>query len=297
LDKKGALAPDQLVIIVGAIAALVILILILVTAQGSFLNTNFVSTTSCWASNGLQCGGGLFAAIPSLCTFEVEEEPVDEERLAEMLRDTYWMYHRAECDYGRKEVYPVYSFAVEDDLNLTELIVFMATHNRGKSIDEIKYSDLNYIEENTVGNTICFDNVYFDEEKDFSFDAKKTYFIHYFDMPKDNEDKDDKIMVTADPDFDLLHLEDILFPEQDGSVFMQYLSVVAEKKSFKEVGIDLLKRQINIIPVVGQIYMSYKIINKGSLIIGNINEADTVKYRCLVYGIPIEGETEIELNE
>ncbi|MFH1972834.1 MAG: hypothetical protein ABIJ18_05135 [archaeon] len=289
MDKKGELAPDQLVIIVGALVTLVILILILVTAQSSFLNLNFVSTTSCWASNGLKCGGGVFSFTPNMCAFGVEEEPVDEARLAEMLRDTYWMYHRAECDFGRKEVYTVYSFSPNEEMDIGSLLNHMSSNNRGKPVDSISNSDLDYIEENTVGNTICFDEEDFNQENDFSFDLDKVYFIHYFDIDK-SKDFDDKIIVSSDSNFDILYWEDVVFPEQDGKWYQRLWALTKQQISLKKVR----NVAVSLIPVAGGPIVIGEDI---SVIYGKINDADCVNCRCLVYGIPIEGDIKIETNE
>jgi len=213
--KKGQQSMDQMAIIIAAIVGLVVILLIYTASTGSFLNFDFFSETACWGSNGVRCGGGAFTLIPNLCTTEKIDEPIKtEEDLAEMLRTTYYMYHQSTCDFNNigGQVYTVYFFELEKEMEISSLMAYLFEHNRGKEELDITKTDISYLEENTEGNTLCFDSR---KIKDFKLEKETTYYIHYWDRDTLTSDKGDRIIITEDANIITARdeLEDMFIPE------------------------------------------------------------------------------------
>ena len=141
-----------------------------------------------------------------------EEKPVEitEEKFAELLRDTKWMFKEGECDFGNAhdEFYPVYAFIPnEDGIALDEYLRDSTKNNKGRTSTFAK-SDYNYIESNTEGQGICFDLEDSGIQNNI-LTPGETYYIQYFD-DQPAHTIGDKILVSSDPNFDNDHLWNIL---------------------------------------------------------------------------------------
>lgn len=215
-DNKKGEAPAFNVIIY-AVLGLVFLgmfIAILIALQDDLLSAETWQQGACMLTNTLDCNGGIFTATPSLCSLEILEEPIDEEKFASLLRATYWMYKRGECDFGIQEdtVYPVYAFTVEDTIDLEKFLNSLTQRKDGelqKKDFKIQYSDLAYLEEGTAYQTLCFDTG--DEEGIANKKLVKDtqYYIIYYDDASQlvagilsDREKSDAILISDDPTFD-----------------------------------------------------------------------------------------------
>jgi hypothetical protein len=214
-SHKAQQSMEQIAIVIAAIVGLVVILLIYSASSASFLNFDFFSETACWGSNGVRCGGGIFTLVPNLCTIE-KVEIESEEDLANALRTTYYMYHQSTCDFNNigGQVYTVYYFNMEEEIDISKFMGYLFEHNRGKEELDVSKTDIAYLEENTVGKTICFDMRY-DEIKNYTLKADQTYYVHYWDRDTLFSDKGDRIMITRDAHMTTTQeqLEDTFIPE------------------------------------------------------------------------------------
>lgn len=201
--KKGAISFETIIGLIILLASAVVIIFGIIFAIQGQLTTDFVGSTSCMWSNTAKCGGGLmYDVVPNLCpAITAIEEPVDVEEFTMLLRDAYWMYKKGECDFGTTidEVYPVYYFTPEEDIDLTKFFEYILKNNKGNPVESVEFSDYNYLEENTEGQTLCFDT----EDKNiksFILAKGEPYYIMYYDSQE--ETIDDLILITSEPDFD-----------------------------------------------------------------------------------------------
>ena len=192
--------------IFAAVLGLVFLVMfigIIIALQGDLLTKETAVQTGCWLTNTVKCTGGVFSAMPSLCTLETLEDSVDTPKLADLTRDTWWMYKENTCDMGSSadEIYPVYAFTPKDDIPLPDLIAYSLTHNRGKSVSE-ENSDYAYLETNTEGQSICFDKSNENSAiSNLKLEGGQLYYILYYDDQIPSEEGD-KILITENPNFD-----------------------------------------------------------------------------------------------
>jgi len=284
--KRGAL-PEKAPMIIAALVGMVVILFIYIAAKGAF-NIGFVTTTSCWLSNGVKCGGGAMTFMPNLCTFEVVEEPVDNYELAELLRDTYWMYHRSKCDFTNtgQNVFLVFSFSPKEELSVEEFIVHLTKYNRGDPVEDLAFSDFNYIEENTIGNTICFDDGSDSLLLDHTFSPEEEYFIYYYDNQKQKEE-DDKIIVTSNPNYDIFKVGDIIFPEQEGGFLQKAWGGKWEAAKNYGTYLGLL-----LFPPAGLAYGAHQGVKGVNLAISEARTTDNPKSNCIVYGVLPQSEFE-----
>ncbi|MAG78705.1 hypothetical protein CL616_05060 [archaeon] len=268
--KKGAASMEQITILLAAIAGLIVILLIYTSASGSFLNFDFFSSTSCWASNGIKCSGGAFTFVSSLCSPQKIDEPIDQEQLASLLRDTYYMYHRSECDLNNigGELYVTYFFEVDQEISISSFIAYLFENNRGEPEKDMAKTDIAYLEENTQGNTLCFDTNY-DEIADFKLKPKKTYYIHYWD--RDSllyPNQGDRIIITRDSNIITTQdiLEDTFINVGSAAILPGVLGLGAVIITSASSGYSAVEKLAS-----GQIMIVNKYYNK----------------KCLEYGIPI----------
>jgi len=206
--KKKGQAP-QFNLIIAAVLGLVFLaffIAILIAARGETLNAEFFQQLGCWSTNTIKCGGGAFSGLPSLCTLQTVEEPVDVAKLADLTRDTWWMYKQGECDYGTAidEVYHVYAFKADKDLTLQSFFAQILQNSRGEPVgDAVERSDYAFLESGSLAQTLCFDKS--DEKSsiatDLTLESGKPYYIIFYDDQPETE-TGDMILISANPSFD-----------------------------------------------------------------------------------------------
>ena len=198
--------------VVLGLSFLVIFIILMTQTQGSVLNVEFVEQYGCWLSNGIKGGGGLFTWFPTLCSFNIIEDPLTTKEFSRYIRNTWWMYHKGQNDYGAAydEVYPVYAFTLEEDLPLEDYFQYILAHNNGKAVTDIVYSDYNYLEEHSPALTLCFDSTS-PTIGNMVLEAEKPYYILYYDDQElIGESLYDQILITEDPGFDRNHFEQVL---------------------------------------------------------------------------------------
>lgn len=194
--------------IVAVLIALVVISGITIVARAEVLGKEFPHEVACRIGNIVKCSGGLSSLVQSSCPFKTIEEPLDEEQLARLLTGTWWMYHAGTCDFGAAgdEVYLAYVFSVKEDIDLEKFLNEELAAKKGGDEVDITKSDYTYLEENTAGQTICFDtnDAGIGEGKLL---AGKPYYLSYLDDQellefKTFQYKQDRILISSDPEFD-----------------------------------------------------------------------------------------------
>jgi hypothetical protein len=158
--------------------------------------------------------------MPNLCAFETLEEPLDEEGLALVMRDTWWMYKEGTCDFGAAadDVYPVYAFEPKEDLSIATFLSNIISTSRTRPVDDIEKSDYNYFEANTEGQTLCFD-MESDGIEELTLEKDETYFIMYYDDQElIGQSYGDRILISTDPSFDKGWAENMITAGAVGAV-------------------------------------------------------------------------------
>lgn len=195
-SKKGEAPISVTTGVILAVIFLVVVLAILLVAKTSFLNAEQIQQTNCWASNTIKCNGGLFHAIPNLCDFNTVDNVDTVKKLAQIIRDTWWMYKQGSCDFSTLGgvSYPIYAFTPKEDINLQDFFQAIMSTNRGVEADII-HSDYNYLEQNTKDNTLCFDTADAGIGQ-HRLSKGKLYYLLYYDGYSD------KISITSNPEFD-----------------------------------------------------------------------------------------------
>ena len=177
---------------------------IIIVSQGDLLTKETATQTGCWLTNSIKCTGGVFASIPTLCTPETVDDPIDTAKLASLTRETWWMFKENTCDLGNvvDKIYPVYAFTPKEDMSLVDFTAYTLTHNSAGQIVSGDKSDYAYLETNTPGQTICFDKSKEDSAiSNLKLEKGKVYYILYYDDQPIKEEGD-KILITDNPKFD-----------------------------------------------------------------------------------------------
>ena len=209
-DTSGAFW--VIISVVLGLSFLVIFIILMTQTQGSILNVEFVEQYGCWLSNGIKGGGGAMTWFPTLCSFNIIEDPLTKTEFSKYIRNTWWMYHKGQNDYGAAygEVYPVYAFSLQEDMPLEDYFQYILAHNNGKTITDMIYSDYNYLEEDSPGLTLCFDSTSA-TIGNMILEAEKPYYILYYDDQElFGKSYHDQILITEDPSFDRNYFENML---------------------------------------------------------------------------------------
>lgn len=157
--KKGEIEMSTLVATIAILAGALIIGSIVWVAVGG-ITTEGLRKYGCWASNGFKSSNILFkATLPSACEIFNEKEPINEERLAAIMKEAWWMYGKGDWDYnlGDDHEMMVFYFTVEHDIDLKNFLYdYMPSHSDGNLVDDLSKSDFRYIEEGSQGATICF---------------------------------------------------------------------------------------------------------------------------------------------
>jgi hypothetical protein len=201
-SDKGQGLPWKLILtLITGLAGLLILIGA-IGVMAAFLTPNFFSQSGCWMSNTLKCGGGVLSgALPDFCQLEVIEVGADMERFSTIVRDTWYQYKQGECDFGitGDEIYVAYAFTPEEDISLADYFDYILNHNRGEEVQDVIYSDYNYLEANTPGLSMCFDNSD-NNIKNFNLKSGEIYYVSFYDNQEENIN--DMILISSEPNFD-----------------------------------------------------------------------------------------------
>lgn len=205
-NKRGeALALNVIIKIVLGLVFLGLFFAIILALKDDLLSAETWQQGGCMLTNTVKCQGGIFSDMPSLCSLETIEDPIDTTKLADITRDSYWMYKKGTCDFGNAvdEVYPVYAFAPKNDISLDAFFNDLVKKSRGKEVS-IEYSDYAYLEQNTKGQTICID-AQAKGVNDKKLSKNEIYYLLYYDDQElfDGESYGDRIIITSDPSFDL----------------------------------------------------------------------------------------------
>ncbi len=189
---------------------------VLVAVQTDALNEETAAQTGCWLTYSLQCGGGIFSSISSLCSLEIIEDPINTEKLADLTRATWWMFKEGSCDLDivEDDLYLAYSFTPIEDISIPAFMDYLAKNNRGNPIDKVENSDYAYLETNTPEPTLCFNSKSTGIEQDILVAGEIYYLIFYDDVSFVGEEyisePSDALLISNDPDFDKGHFEDII---------------------------------------------------------------------------------------
>jgi hypothetical protein len=156
--KKGEIEMSTIVAIIALLAgALIIGSIVWVSVGG--ITTDGLRKYGCWASNGFKSSNILFkATLPSACEIFNMEQPANEEQLAAMMKEAWWMYGKGDWDYGSGDSERmVFYFSVEQDIDLMKFLYgYMPSHSDGMLTEDLTKSDYRYIEQGSQGATICF---------------------------------------------------------------------------------------------------------------------------------------------
>src|SRR3989339_804033 len=203
-NKKGeAPAFNMIIYAVLGLVFLGMFIAVLIALQDDLLSAETWQQGGCMLTNTVKCSGGIFSGMPSLCFLETREEPIDQEKFASLLRRSYWMFKRGECDISMQvdTVYPVYAFQLSEDINIADFINSLTIRKDGeiKPYIDITKSDLAYIESGTYYQTLCFDTG--DEEgiANGKLLKEKQYYILNYDDPTFDKDAFENFLSTNTP--------------------------------------------------------------------------------------------------
>ena len=213
--KKGEIEMSTLVATIAILAGALIIGSIVWVAVGG-ITTEGLRKYGCWASNGFKSSNILFKmTLPSACEVFQAKEPVNEEQLAAMMKEAWWMYGKGDWDYGSgdSEVM-VFFFSVEHNIDFMNFLYnYMPSHSDGLLLEAGKFenSDYRYIEKGSPGATICLGKyahknaVETDERVLEKLDDRgkpKYYYIMFWDdagILGQGKEYGDKIIIAGKP--------------------------------------------------------------------------------------------------
>ncbi|MBI5871762.1 hypothetical protein HZB88_01610 [archaeon] len=202
--KSGKLPIETLISFIALSFVFFIFILIFLYSKEA-LSSEALSSYACWATNGVKNGGAVFTFMPSACSRQTIDEPVDKEKFVRLLRRAWWMYGRNKWETGiaGDDVPLVYTVTMKEDLPLQDFFTYIYEHNKGRETKDITKSDYNYFEETTPkGQSLCFDAKSESIGQRTLKKDKPYYILFYDDQEFFGEDKTDMVLISEDPNFD-----------------------------------------------------------------------------------------------
>ncbi len=213
LNKKGSEKTINTIItmvLMLASLALITGILVTVFTVPSIMRTS--GALSCYFANGLASSAtfNVLPVIPSLCDLNEVEDPVDMDRLSELMVTGWFMYGKGKWDNNLWEgevSRPVYTFKVAEEFSLNDLYQYLAYHATGVEVDLDK-SDYAYLQKGSVSQTICIDSeikesgvVGGEMLVDPKFKPGTKYYLLFYD-DKLRQECGDKLVISLYPNYD-----------------------------------------------------------------------------------------------
>ncbi|MFH1065830.1 MAG: hypothetical protein V1734_04980 [Nanoarchaeota archaeon] len=212
--KKGEIETSTIITIILLLAGAIIIGSIVWVAVGG-ITTEGLRKYGCWASNGFKSSNILFKmTLPSACEI-FEEKDVNEEKLAAMMKEAWWMYGKGDWNYGSGDSERmVFYFSVDHDIDLIKFLYgYMPSHSDGNMVElgKLENSDYRYIEKGSQGATICFGKYAHKNaeetgrrvlEKLDERGRPKTYYIMFWDDASilgQGKEYGDKIIIAGKP--------------------------------------------------------------------------------------------------
>ncbi|MFA5888472.1 MAG: hypothetical protein WC852_07225 [Candidatus Nanoarchaeia archaeon] len=217
--KKGEIEMSTIVATIAILAGLLIIGSIVWVAVGG-ITTEGLRKYGCWASNGFKSSNILFKmTLPSACEVFQTKEPVNEEQLAAMMKETWWMYGKGDWDYGSGDSERmVFYFSVDHDIDLDKygagedfIYGYLPTHSDGMLTEKYTSSDYFYLTKNSEGGSICLGKYVHKDveetgkrilEKVDERGRPKTYYIMFWDdagILGQGKEYGDKIIIAGKP--------------------------------------------------------------------------------------------------
>ncbi len=204
-DKKGAgLSTETLAKIILLLGFLVVVAFIISAVTGLF-SISSAEKSACYVANALTSSNLFFKALmPSACSIELVNEPVDEEKLASLLKDTWWMYGKGDWDMGNVgySAFSPFGFKPKQDIPIMQLYNYLQSHREGKSVTDRSKSDYDYLQKGSYGQTLCFARGMFQEGHALKLDANQLYYINFYDEQRRISGRcGDKIFISKEGGF------------------------------------------------------------------------------------------------
>lgn len=218
--KKGEIEMSTIVAIIALLAGLLIIGSIVWVAVGG-ITTEGLRKYGCWVSNGFKSSNILFkATLPSACEIFNMEQPVNEEMLAAMMKEAWWMYGKGDWDYnlGDDHEIMVFYFSVDHDIDLDQygagedfIYGYLPSHSDGMLTEKYTSSDYFYLTKNSEGGSICLGRYAHKNaeetgrrilEKVDERGRPKTYYIMFWDDASilgQGKEYGDKIVIAGKP--------------------------------------------------------------------------------------------------
>ncbi len=180
MKKRGALSIEQLIGLILLLAFLVIASGIIFLTYEEF-DSSKMSQFSCWMTNGLKSSNSFFKKVmPTTCSLEILEESQSKEEVANLLVDTWWMYHQGEIDVDwSASLTSVYSFKLKEEFTYDELLQHLIEHKGTSKVKKLEDSDFNYLQQGSEGPTLCIEASIF--EGGMKLNKDQAYYILFFD--------------------------------------------------------------------------------------------------------------------
>lgn len=143
---------------------------------------------SCWLTSELKASGNKLSTVfPDTCSVRVLDDTLDMKEVSILLRDTWWARGHGLSDFSILQdiLYEDYEeaarFKVSEEISIDELLSYLLTHRKGKPSSMVN-SDYNYLQEEAVAPTVCFDSNF--EEDDSKFKMGQDYHLYFADHVK-----------------------------------------------------------------------------------------------------------------
>lgn len=187
-SKRGVSISVETLVKLLLLTAFLLIIIGLAFTVSNGLSNQGARKYSCWMTSSLKATGSSLSGIfPSTCSARVIDEALDMGGVALLLRDSWWMYGHGQADYSilqgvlLEEIYEAAKFKVSVEISIDDLLNYLLTHRKGKP-SSLEASDYNYLQEDAVAPTVCFDSSF--KEDNLKFKPGVDYSLYFADHIK-----------------------------------------------------------------------------------------------------------------
>ena len=200
--KAAGISTETLAKILLLLGFLVVAAFIIGSLTGLF-SIESADRTVCYVSNALISSNAVFKSLmPTACSIELIEEPVDEERLSGLLKDTWHMFGEGDFDLGNAghETFTPFAFKPKSDILFPQYYLYLQSHKNGKAVSDRSKSDNQYLQTGSFGQTLCVANNLLEENQPVKLSEGQLYYINLFDDQRPH-DCGDKIILSKEAGF------------------------------------------------------------------------------------------------
>ncbi|MBI4154081.1 hypothetical protein HY501_01990 [Candidatus Woesearchaeota archaeon] len=199
-SEGGALAIEQIIVMISLLAFLFVAVAVFLNVQSTLQEVG-ATTFSCWFSMAIKQGVFIDMAkelFPNSCKLQAFDKPVDERVIVRALRNTWYMRGRGNWDEGAfDKIFVAFSFIPVKDMRIMELFNYTKNTQDGIDVKSVIHSDYAYLQKGSKGQSICFHKKIMLDDGQIIKKGVQYYIAFYDDA--DADDMGDKLIISTTP--------------------------------------------------------------------------------------------------